>query len=250
MITARQLMAQPAITVRDSDTIQHAIERMLENGISGLPVVGADGALVGMLSEGDLLRRAEIGTDTQRPHWLAFLVGPGKLADEYTHTHSQLVRDVMTSHVVHAPPTANLESLAGLMQSKHIKRIPIVENDRLIGIVARVDLLRAIARTYARLSGGHCSDADIKSRLWAELNATEWAPCRTIAIGVADGVVTLGGIITDGRERQALCAAATNTAGVRQVHDHMVWVDLASGAVIDEGPETIGDDVPKGLTGA
>ena len=239
MLTARQLMTQPAITVRDTDTIQFAIERMLGNGISGLPVVGARGGLVGMLTEGDLLRRAEIGTEKVRSHWLEFLIGPGKLADEYTHAHSQLVRDVMSNQVIHAEPAASLKTLAELMQSKRIKRIPIVEKDQLIGVVGRIDLLRAISNAYATVSGASCPDSDIKFRLWSELRGTQWAPCNTITISVSDGVVTLGGMITDGRERSALCSAASNTAGVKKVHDHMTWVDLVSGTVIDEGRDTV-----------
>ena len=239
MLNARQIMTQPAITVRDSDTIQFAIERMLGNGISGLPVISAEGELVGMLTEGDLLRRAEIGTGKMRPHWLEFLIGPGKLADEYTHAHSQVVGDVMSNRVTHAEPNASLQSLAELMQSKHIKRVPILENERLIGVVGRADLLRAISNAYATLSGAPCPDSDIKFRLWGELNGTQWAPCNTITISVSNGVVTLGGMITDGRERKALCAAASNTPGVKQVHDYMTWVDLTTGTMIDDGRDTV-----------
>ena len=239
MLTARQLMTQPAITVRDSDTIQFAIELMLGNGVSGLPVVGARGELVGMLTEGDLLRRAEIGTEKVRPHWLEFLIGPGKLADEYTHTHSQVVGDLMSKQVILAAPSASLQSLVELMQSKHIKRIPIVEKDALIGVVGRIDLLRAISHTYASVSGAPCPDSDIKFRLWGELKGTQWAPCNTITISVSNGIVTLGGMITDGRERKALCSAAANTYGVKQVHDHMTWVDLTTGTVIEEGRDTL-----------
>lgn len=235
MLTARQLMTQPVLTVRSDDTIHHAIELMLRNGISGVPVIGDGGTLAGMLTEGDLLRRTEIGTGKVRPHWLAFLIGPGKLADEYTHSHSQRVADVMSNHVIDAPPTANLELLAGLMQSKHIKRIPIVENAQLIGVVGRADLLRAISNAFAVTAGQSSPDSEIKARLWSELQGTQWAPCNTITIGVAAGVVTLGGIIMDGRERRALCAAAASIPGVKSVHDQMTWVDMMTGTVIDEG---------------
>ena len=235
MLTARQLMTHPAITVRDTDSIQFAIELMLGNGISGLPVVGAGGELVGILTEGDLLRRAEIGTEKVRSHWLEFLIGPGKLADEYTREHSQVVGDVMSSQVIHAEPGASLQSLAELMHAKHIKQIPIVEEGPLVGIVGRNDLLRAISNAHAAVSGAPCPDSDIRFRLWSELRRTQWAPCNTITISVSNGVVTLGGMITDGRERSALHAAASNTAGVKTVHDQMTWIDLASGTVIDEG---------------
>lgn len=239
MLTAGQLMTQPVVSIRGDESIHSAIELMLQNGISGLPVIGVHGELTGILTEGDLLRRAEIGTAKVRPHWLAFLVGPGKLADEYTHSHSQTVADVMSIDVIHAEQTASLESLVTLMQEKHIKRIPILENDRLIGVVGRADLLRAISNVFNATSGGIFSDSDIKSRLWSELWSTGWAPCSTISVDVADGVVTLGGIITDGRERKALCSAASNIAGVKYVLDQMTWVDLTTGTVIDEGSNTL-----------
>lgn len=236
MIDARQLMTQPVVTVASTDSIQHAIELMLRHRISGLPVTGPgpDGALTGMLTEGDLLRRAEIGTEPVHAHWLAFFMGPGKLAEEYTHAHSQIVADVMTKRLIHAEPTADLRSLVALMQTNHIKRIPILENERLIGVVGRADLLRAISRVYAAAYGKTCSDSEIRSRLWSELTATGWAPCGMITIDVSAGVVTLGGVIPDGRDRQALCAAAANTPGVVHVRDRMTWVDLATGYVIDE----------------
>lgn len=239
MLTARELMTQPVITVSDTDTIHNAIERMLRYGISGMPVVDARGTLVGMLTEGDLLRRAEIGTDKVHPHWLAFLIGPGKLADEYTHSHSQQVADVMSNDVLSAAPAASLESLVTLMQSKHVKRIPILEKELLVGVVGRSDLLRAISHAAASEAGKSCPDSVIKARLWRELQSTQWAPRNLITIEVAAGAVTLGGIITDGRERQALCSAASNVPGVTKVHDHMTWVDLTSGTVIDEGTDTL-----------
>ena len=232
-------MTQPAITVRETDKIQFAIEVMLQNGISGLPVINNTGALIGMITEGDLLRRVEIGTEKVRPHWLEYLIGPGKLADEYTHAHSQMVGDVMNTNVISATPAATLQSIAELMRSKHIKRIPIVENDRLIGIIGRTELLRAISKTYSTLLNAPCPDSDIKSRLLTELQGTQWAPCNTISIAVSNGIVTLGGMITDGRERKALHSAALRTAGVKQVHDHMTWVDLSTGTVIDDGHDSI-----------
>jgi CBS domain-containing protein len=239
MITARNLMTQPVITVSDTDTIHDAIELMLRNSISGLPVVGSQGEVLGMLTEGDLLRRAEIGTDRVRPHWLAFLIGPGRLADEYTHTHSQKVADVMSTSVVHAAPDATLESLVALMQAKHIKRIPILEHDCLVGMVGRSDLLRAVSAAYVDTADKSRPDSEIKARLWSELNSTQWAPCNTIRVDVADGAVTLGGIISDGRERNAMCAAAAAVPGVKHVYDHMTWVDLNSGTVIDDGVDRV-----------
>ena len=243
---ARQVMTQPVVTVNSSDTVEQAISLMLAKGISGLPVINAAGALVGMLTEGDLLRRAELGTERSRPRWLEFLVGPGKLADEYVHTHGRTVADVMSNDVIDASVDATLEEIVTSMEKEHIKRIPILDGGKLVGIVSRSNLLRALigcqplsgtAADSAPAQAPHqaITDDAIKARLWAELQGTKWAPCFSVTLEVHDGIVELNGSITDGREREALRVAATNTPGVKRVNDHLVWIDPTSGTLIEPG---------------
>jgi CBS domain-containing protein len=205
---------------------------MLDHGLSGLPVVDDGGRPVGMLSEGDLLRRSELGTERKRPRWLAFLASPGRLAEEYTHTHGRLVADVMTDKVYSVAPDTPLQEVVQLMERHRIKRVPVLENGLLVGIISRANLLRALALAAPALPAGNRSDEEIRQRLARELASTAWAPRYMVDHVVQNGVVHLYGTILDEREREAICVAARNTPGVKEVHDHMVWCEPVSGAVL------------------
>ena len=118
---------------------------MLQNRISGLPVVDAQGNLVGMVTEGDFLRRGEIGTQRRRPKWLEFLVGPGRLADEYVHPPAEKVEEVMTRDPVTVSEDDSLETVVELMERRRIKRLPVLRDGKMVGIVSRANLMHALA---------------------------------------------------------------------------------------------------------
>lgn len=229
---AQEIMTRQVITIRSDSALQDAIATMLRHGISGMPVVDEQGRPVGMLSEGDLLRRTELDTERRRPRWLAFLLGPGKLAEEYTHTHGRTVADAMTDKLYSVAPDTPVQDVVQLMERHRIKRVPVLENGQLAGIVSRANLLRALALAAPALPAGARSDEEIRQRLARELASTEWAPRYMIDHVVQNGVVHLYGTILDEREREALCVAARNTPGVKEVHDHLVWCEPMSGAVL------------------
>lgn len=229
---AQEIMTRQVITIRSDSALQDGIAAMLRHGISGMPVVDEQGRPVGMLSEGDLLRRTELDTERRRPRWLAFLLGPGKLAEEYTHTHGRTVADVMTDKLYSVAPHTPVQDVVQLMERHRIKRVPVLENGQLVGIVSRANLLRALALAAPALPAGTSSDQEIRERLARELASTEWAPRYMIDQVVQNGVVHLYGTILDEREREALCVAARNTPGVKEVHDHIVWCEPVSGAVL------------------
>ena len=247
MLTARDLMHSPVSTLKINDTLHDAITGLQRQHVSGMPVVDSHGEVVGMLTEGDLLRRAELGTEKVRSSWLDFFVSSGAKAEEYTHAHSQLVADVMTWGAVVVAPELPLEEVVRLMQSRHVKRLPVVDGKALIGIVSRHDLMLALERGYAAATEMHSAaavagstdpaqaDEAIKSDILAQLMGLKWILREMLTIRVASGVVTLGGMITDGRERPALHALVINTSGVNSVVDELTWVDLATGTVLD-GP--------------
>ncbi len=229
---AQEIMTRSVVTVRRDSSLQDAVTAMLDHGLSGLPVVDDGGRPVGMLSEGDLLRRSELGTERKRPRWLAFLASPGRLAEEYTHTHGRLVADVMTDKVYSVAPDTPLQEVVQLMERHRIKRVPVLENGLLVGIISRANLLRALALAAPALPAGNRSDEEIRQRLARELASTAWAPRYMVDHVVQNGVVHLYGTILDEREREAICVAARNTPGVKEVHDHMVWCEPVSGAVL------------------
>ena len=233
---ARDIMTTAVVTIEPSSTVAHAIRLMLQRKISGLPVVEA-GRLVGMLTEGDLLRRAETGTEHRRPRWLEFLLGPGRLAEDYAHSHGRKVEEVMTPSPVSKSEEASLEEIVHLMEKRHIKRVPIVRGERLVGIVSRANLLHALASLSHEVKPASQSDSSIREQLLKDLEKQPWAPVGALDITVRDGVVELWGSITDERERQALTIAAENIPGVKAVRDHLAWIDTTTGMLFEAPAE-------------
>lgn len=237
----RDIMTRKVLSIEPSASIFQAVHSMLQNKISGLPVVNADGDLIGIVTEGDFLRRAETTTERKRPRWLTFLLGPGKLADEYVHTHARKIADVMTPEPYTVTEDTALEDVVQLMEKHRIKRLPVVLGKKLIGIVSRTNLLHALASLapQVRPSASALTDETIRNLLLNDLEHQKWAPVGLLNIVVRNGVVDLWGTITDEREREALIVAAQNVPGVKDVKDNLVWVEPTSGVVIGPGGDVI-----------
>jgi len=231
-MNVKEVMTSPVISVPSDGSISQAIELMLQRRISGLPVVDQGGRLVGIVTEGDFLRRAETGTQRQRPRWLEFLIGPGRLADEYTRTHGRRVHDVMTADPVTVSEETPIEEVVQIMEKHRIKRLPVLREQKLVGIVSRANLLHALAGVASDIKPVTTSDEAIREQLLAELGRQSWAPAALINAIVKQGVVELWGTITDERERQAIIVAAENVPGVKGVRDHLVWIEPNTGTVI------------------
>jgi CBS domain-containing protein len=234
---ASDIMSRNIISVGRDATIAEAIRLMLDNQISGLPVIDAAGKVVGILTEGDLLRRSETGTERHRPRWLEILMGPGRLAGEYVRTHGRKVDEIMTRDLVSVTPDTPLDEIVALMERRRIKRVPVLDGDAPVGIVSRADLLRALARSLEEQPVAVAGDDEIRERILAELASASWVPRDGLAITVTDGIVGLDGVILDEKEREALRVAAENVPGVRAVEDRLVWVEPVSGTIID-APQT------------
>ncbi|EIM30252.1 CBS domain-containing protein [Microvirga lotononidis] len=225
------VMATPVISVEPSATVAEAARLMLADRISGLPVTTRDGTLVGMISEGDLLRRGELGTDRKRSSWLEFLVGPGTLADEYVRTHGRKVEQVMSGDPVTTRRDAPLEEVVTAMGRHGIKRLPVLESRKVVGIVARSDVLRALARTMPTNASYCVTDDRIREAVLVKLDEQKWGS-KFIRVRVENGVVTLTGTIFDERERQAAKVVAENVPGVKAVVDQIAWIEPFSGMVV------------------
>lgn len=237
---AQNVMSAPVISVVPSTSIADAARLMLIHRISGLPVVKPDGAILGIVSEGDFLRRKELGTEVKRSRWLEFLLGPGKAADEYVRTRGRKVEEVMSTNVITAEPNTPLESIVQTMTERHIKRVPIVVDGKVVGIVARSDILQALANSLPSKNELPLGDADIEAAVVAELAGQRWSRNGFIKVRVKDGVAELSGCIFDERERLASCVAAENVRGVKSVSDQLTWIEPISGMVILP-PETSRD---------
>jgi CBS domain-containing protein len=229
---ADQIMTRAVITIRQEDTIFDAAKKMLQHHISGLPVVDAAGALTGIISEGDFLRRVEIGTQKRRGRWLRFLVGPGKAASDYVHEQGRKVGELMTPDPCTVTKDASLEEIVELMEKNNIKRVPVVDGDRLVGIVTRSNLVQAVSVMAGNVPDPTGDDDQIREKILKSVEQNDWA---TFGLGVIvkDGVVHLSGVITDERSRQASIVAAENVPGVKRVHDHLCWISGMAGMYVN-----------------
>jgi CBS domain-containing protein len=222
------VMTRNVVSIRPDDTILKAARLMLQGRISGLPVVDSKGDLVGMVTEGDFLRRTEIGTEHERPKWIQFVLGPGRLADEFTRVSGRKVEDVMTQDPVTVGEDIDLAGVVELMERNRVKRLPVVRDGKIVGIISRANLMRAIV-SLPQDKAPAGGDAAIRDEILAAFAAHPWAP--RIDVIVKDGVAELWGTITDDRERKACVVVAENVPGVRGVRDHIVSVELMSGMI-------------------
>jgi CBS domain-containing protein len=232
---AHQIMTKNVITVGPDSSIADAAKLMLEQHISGLPVLDKSGKLVGIVSEGDFLRRSEIGTQRRRPRWLQFLMGARREAKEFVQQSGRQVEDIMARDPVTVTEDAQLEELVELMEKHDIKRLPVMRNDQLVGIVTRANLLQAVASLARDVPDPTADDDHIRERITDAIMSTNWRPIG-LQVTVRNGVVHLHGIIINDSARQASIVAAQNVAGVKKVHDHLCFVDTYSGFYV-ESPE-------------
>jgi CBS domain-containing protein len=232
---AHQIMTHSVATVAPDATILEAANIMLQRHVSGLPVVDAAGKLVGVVSEGDFIRRSEIGTQRKRGRWLKFLLGTSAAATDYVRENGRKVSEVMTSDPITIAEDTALEEIVKTMETNHVKRLPVMKDGKLVGIVSRANLLQAVAGLARDVPDPTADDDHIRRRIIAAIEKNDWSPFGLNVI-VRDGIVHLSGVITDENSRQASIVAAQNVSGVRKIHDHLCWVDTMSGMYL-ESPE-------------
>lgn len=215
-----------------TDPVSLAMHIMLGARVSGLPVVDDKGALVGMLTEGDLLRRSEIGTERQRQRWLEIVLGPRRLAQEYVETHSRRVGDLMTTAVLTVEESTPLADAISLLEKHHFKRVPVMRNGRLIGILSRADLMRAFLKVLPKgEAAAKTSDADIQHHIEQEMMRHPWITRSAIQVTVQQGAVDLDGVVTNEAMRNALRVLVENVPGVVGVKDKLTTVEPTTGYI-------------------
>jgi CBS domain-containing protein len=227
-VRAHQIMTRPVISVSPETTVLEAATLMLRRHISGLPVIDAAGKLVGIVSEGDFIRRSEIGTQRRRSRFLKFILGPGQAAADFVHEHGCKVAEIMTQAPVTITEDTPLEEIVALMEKNKLKRLPVMQGGRIVGIVSRANLLQAVASLARQVPDPTADDDHIRNRIIDALGKTDWCPLG-LSVLVRDGIVHLSGIVSDDRWRQAAIVCVENIAGVKEIHDHLCWVDPISG---------------------
>ena len=245
---ADQMMSRQVITIGVDAAIIDAIKTMLKQGVSGLPVVDQAGKLVGILSKSDFLRRAEIGTERKRGRLLTFLAGPDKVAFDFKREHGRKVGEIMTPNPVTITEDTPVEEIARIMESRRVRRLPVLNGDKIVGIVTDSDFLPAIARLVLNAQSFE-DDEKIRSTIITAITSTPWTPWG-LNVSVRDGTVTLKGFSISENARQAAVVAAENVPGVKRVENRISSMadypaaqeagDLVS---LQEQPSTT-DDMP------
>jgi len=198
-------MVTDVITVKPSCNVQDAAGLLLTNRVSAVPVVNDAGKLVGIVSEGDLLRRSEANTGHERSWWLQLLMGRELLAAEYLKEHSRKVADVMTREVISAAPDTPVSDIATLLERHRIKRVPIVQNGKVVGIVSRANLIQALATSRKKLTLPQpVADAELREKIASRLKSEPWVRPLLANVIVTDGTVDLWGLVDSAVEKKAL----------------------------------------------
>jgi CBS-domain-containing membrane protein len=219
---AADVMVPNVITVGAHATVGEVATTLLNNNISGAPVVGEKGELVGIVSEGDLMRRPETGTSKPHSWWLELLSNQQALAGQYIKSHSRNVADVMTRDVVTAKLDTPLGDIAAMLERNRIKRVPIVEGGKLVGLVSRANILQALASATKKLTSlASLDDTELRKKVLSRLASEPWRPTM-LTVTVQDGTVDLWGFVHSVEEKKAAQLAAETTPSVRAVVNNII----------------------------
>lgn len=223
-LKVRDVMTTNVVSVRPEATVGEIAKLLVERRISAVFVVNDANRPLGVVSEGDLMRRAETGTERERSWWLRFFADSDQLATEYAKTHGLRARDVMTRTVVHVSEETGLSEVATLLETHRIKRVPVLRGGSIVGVVSRANLVQALATAKSGMVATTDRDRSIRKKLAAELSSQPWASALAKNIIVSDGVVHLWGLVLSEEEGRAMRIAAERIPGVRRVENHLtIW---------------------------
>lgn len=234
---AADIMTRSIISITPEATLADAVQLMLDKGVSGLFVIDKDNVLQGIITEADLLHRSELGTQRESS-WLARLFAPGREAHDFTESHSRRIADLLIADVISVEETTDLPEVVRVMERNGIKRVGVTKDGTLTGVITRSNLLRGLSAVARNAAGASTDDRGIKAAIEATLARESWAPIARIDLTVVDGMVEIWGTITSEDERRAVCVIAENTPGVKSVVDHMMFMDLYSGTIIETPDST------------
>ena len=228
----KDIMTANVISVTEDATLLEALRKLVDSKVSALAVLDSEGEPLGVLSEGDLMQRAEIGTPKRRTGWLDFLLGGGaRSAEDYVVSHGRKVSEVMTRGALTIGEDAEVSGAVDIMIARKVKRLIVVRDRVAVGVVSRSDLLKALLTNLERPHAER-SDNDIFTDIIGQMARESWAPKGSIHADVDDGIVTLEGAICDERLRGALNVLVENVPGVKGVKDKLAWIEPNSGYLV------------------
>ncbi len=219
---ARDIMTPNVVTVPADMAVRDVAALLLDRRISAVPVVDTSGRVVGVISEGDLIRRPELDTDKPRSRWLRLFMGDEDRARDYVKTHGLHARDVMTRVVASVSPGASLTEVVNLMTKRRIKRVVVLEQGKLIGMVTRSDLLRTLhAREALPTESVPQDDSSVRAAILETIDKEGWAASAIINVQVTAGTAYLWGAVDSDDQRKAILIAVEGVPGVRAIEDHL-----------------------------
>lgn len=218
-LLARDVMSTELVVVAPKTSVDRIAAILMLNMISAVPVVDEKFHLLGIVSEGDLLARDEAATLPRRSWWLALFEDPDELAREFTKTHGRTAEDVMTRHVVSVAPDATTAQIADIMRRRGIKRVPVVEDGRLVGIVTRADIVQMVAVGGAGAMPAGRPDNEIQDEVMLRLRQAPWASPQYLSVSVRDGMVEVSGLVASADQKHALDVLAREVPGVTDVRN-------------------------------
>jgi CBS domain-containing protein len=225
IMNVSDVMTRRVISISPETSIVAAIQLMLKHRISGLPVIDNHAKLVGIITEGDFLRRAEIETERKRSIWLDALLGPAEGAADYVHSHGLAVKEVMTRDPSTVAENTPLGEAVLLMENKNVKRLPVLRDGKVVGIISRANLMRALLSIHRTAPQSSDDDAAIRERILAGVGRQDWSSGAAVDVVVHRGMVDLWGSVSDRAQRDALKVLAENVSGVFKVEDHLTLKD-------------------------
>jgi CBS domain-containing protein len=220
-VQVSDIMTRELISVAPDASIDTAIDLMLDHHISGLPVIDNAGRLVGILTEGDLLRRPEIGTQRERSNWRDAFVGTRGAARKYVHSHGVRVKDVMIGDPVVVAEDASLDDVARLMETRGVKRLPVTRQGAVIGIVSRANLIGALVAHHRQVTQAASDEMLIREQILKEIEAQDWAAGVIVDVSVRNGTDDLWGTVVEVEQAEALRALVESTPGVQRVDAYL-----------------------------
>jgi len=219
---ASDVMVRDVVTVKPDTAVADVVQLLTKHDVSAVPVVDDDGLVIGIVSEADLVRREEIETEKHRPWWLEAVTPAATLANEFAKSHGRRVSEVMSNHVVSASEETSLEEIATLLERHRIKRVPILRNGKLMGIVSRSNLIQALASSHPRDEAQAVADRGLRLELLSRLADQSWTDFGSRNVIVSGGIVHLWGLVKSEEERKALTVLAEGVPGVAGVSDEMI----------------------------
>lgn len=227
---ARDIMVEPVLTIKGSTSVPALAKLLTERRISGLPVVDDKGAMIGLVSETDLMHRKETGTERRRKWWMELFADSAALARDFVKSHGTQVADIMSPFVITVSADADLSHVANVLDSNRIKRVPVMENDVLVGIITRGDLVRALVASQLKHHPGRPDDVALQQRIMKGIEAQAWLNQTYLSVMVHDGKVEMSGFVASEAQHKGLRIIVEEAGGTDIVDNVKIGVFRPSAA--------------------